>query len=276
MTSAADELHAFGNAVMFFTRIRLPKRLRWSEELMQKAAGWYPAVGLIVGLIAAGVAWMTLRVFDPAVAAATSTIVTLLVTGAFHEDGLADSCDALFGASEPTRVLEIMKDSRIGSFGAAGLIMVLLTKVLLLTSILSTGVNGSAAGTGGWQRQGNTVMALVVAHTVSRAASVSVLRMLTYVRANDLIGAKSKPMATRISLPRLSFALVTAALVVAVLVSPRRIPMLVGLTALSTVALAVWFKRRIGGYTGDCLGAVQQITEIVVLGVLAAKVISWN
>ncbi len=267
MTSAADELHAFGNAVMFFTRIRLPKRLRWSEPLMQKAAAWYPAVGCIVGFIAACVAWLAQRVFGPAVAAVAATIATLLVTGAFHEDGLADTCDAFFGASSPTRVLEIMKDSRVGSFGAAGLTMALVAKVLLLASIF--------AGTG-WQRTGGAVMALVVGHTVSRAASVSVLRMLTYVRANDSVGAKSKPMATLISLPRFAFALGTAAVIVGIFVSPRRIPMLVGLTALTTVGMAVWFKRRIGGYTGDCLGAVQQVTEIVVLGVLAAKVASWS
>ena len=268
MTSAADEVHAFGNAVMFFTRIRVPKGLRWSEQLMQKAAGWYPAVGVIVGFIAAGVAWLALRVFPGGpVAAVAATIATLLVTGAFHEDGLADTCDAFFGAAEPTRVLEIMKDSRVGSFGAAGLTMILIAKVALLSTILL----GS-----GWQRQGHAVMALVVGHTVSRAASVSVLRLLTYVRANDAVGAKSKPMATRISLPRLGFALFTAALVIGVFVAPRRIPMLIGLTALATVTMAVWFRRRIGGYTGDCLGAVQQVTEIVVLGVLAAQVTSWN
>ena len=268
MTAIADEVHAFGNAVMFFTRIRVPKQLRWSDELMQKAAAWYPAVGVIVGSCGALAAWLALAVFPGyAMAAIVATIATVLITGAFHEDGLADTCDALFGATDSRRVLEIMKDSRIGSFGAAGLILAILAKVSLLTIVLASS---------DWARAGSPVMALVVCHTVSRTASASVLRLLSYARANDSFEAKSKPMATRISLLRLLFAVTTAGVVIGVFVSPRRIPLLVGLTALTTVMMAVWFRRRIGGYTGDCLGAVQQITEIVVLAVLAAEVSAWN
>jgi adenosylcobinamide-GDP ribazoletransferase len=268
MTRLGEELHAFGNAVMFFTRLRVPRRLRWSEDLMQRATAWYPAVGALVGAIAAAVAWIALQIFPGAlIAAVACTLATILVTGGFHEDGLADTCDAMFGATEPTRVLEIMKDSRIGSFGALGLITVVGLKIALLSVLLQSA---------SWNRVGHGVLVLIVGHSVSRGASVSVLRLLSYVRANDSVGAKSKPMGTKISRPRLGYALATAAIPVAVLVSPRRIPMLVGLTALTTVSMAVWFRRRIGGYTGDCLGAVQQITEIVVLGVLAAEVSSWS
>jgi adenosylcobinamide-GDP ribazoletransferase len=267
MTFLADEVHAFGNAVMFFTRLRVPKTLRWSEALMQKAAAWYPLVGALVGTLGASVAWLSLRAFPPIVAALFSTIATMLVTGAFHEDGLADVCDAFWGGYTRERVLEIMKDSRVGTFGAGGLGMVLLTKVVLLEFVLSSN---------DWLARSSAVGALIVAHTVSRSASVSLLRLLSYVRANDSVGAKSKPMATKISVSRLLFALLTAVVPLVLFVDLRRVPAVIALCALSTVGLAVWFRKRIGGYTGDCLGAVQQLTEIVVLAVLAAQVSAWS
>ncbi len=252
---------------MFFTRLRVPKSLRWSEALMQKAAGWYPLVGALVGALGAGVAWLSLQIFPPLIAAVLSTIATMLITGAFHEDGLADVCDAFWGGYTRDRVLEIMKDSRVGTFGSAGLGMVLLAKVALLDVVLSQP---------DWLRWGGVVVALIVVHTVSRAASVSLLRLLTYVRANDTVGAKSKPMATKVSIPRLVFALACGALPLVLFVEPRRIGAVISLCALAAVGLAVWFRKRIGGYTGDCLGAVQQLTEVIALAVLAAQVPAWN
>jgi adenosylcobinamide-GDP ribazoletransferase len=264
----ADELHAFGNAVMFFTRIPVPKRLRWSDALMQKAAAWYPAVGWIVGGVGASVTWLGFQVFaTPLVPVLLGMIATLLLTGAFHEDGLADTCDAFFGGYTRDRVLEIMKDSRVGSFGAAGLIMVLLTKAALLTACIASTE---------WVRVGSPVLCLIMCHSISRAASATLLRLLTYVRANDLVGAKSKPMATRISSARLLFALLVGFAPAAFFVAPRRLPMLIALVAVTTVGMAVWFRKRIGGYTGDCLGATQQIVELVVLAVLAAQVSLWK
>jgi adenosylcobinamide-GDP ribazoletransferase len=269
MAALHDEFHAFGNAVMFFTRIPLPTGLRWSDALMRKAATWYPAVGVLVGTLGAGVAWGALELFESTlVAAALSTIATMLLTGAFHEDGLADVCDAFFGGYTPERVLEIMKDSRVGSFGAGGLCMVLLTKVMLLGEVLTA--------QSGWVRIGGTWVALVVAHAASRAASVSVLRLLDYVRANDTIGAKSKPMATSISAPRLLVAIGTGLTPALLFVAPGRVLGLVVGCAVVTGLLSAWFRKRIGGYTGDCLGTVQQLTELTVLAVLAMEASPWN
>jgi adenosylcobinamide-GDP ribazoletransferase len=267
MTFVNDEVHALGNAVMFFTRVRVPRSLRWSEELMQKAAAWYPLIGVLVGSFGAFVAWVSLQVFPAIVAAVLSTIATMLITGAFHEDGLADVCDAFWGGYTRDRVLEIMKDSRVGTFGAAGLGMVLLTKVVLLELVLSND---------NWLARGSVVMALVVVHAVSRSASVSLLRLLTYVRANDSVGSKSKPMATKITPGRLLFAIFIAVVPLVWFVDLRRVPAMISLCALTAVGLAVWFRKRIGGYTGDCLGAVQQLTEVVALAVLAAEVTQWS
>jgi adenosylcobinamide-GDP ribazoletransferase len=259
------ELHAFGNAVMFFTRLRVPKRLRWSESLMEKSAGWYPTVGLVVGAFGALTALGANEVWGPVVAAPLSLIVTLLVTGAFHEDGLADMCDAFFGSYDRTRVLEIMKDSRIGSFGGAGLFVVMATKVAFTALALS----GHHA-LGLVERWGNPAWVLIIAHGLSRAGSVTMLRLLPYVRENDDVGAKSKPMAKRITTPRLIWAWITSLILVVALVDVTQVVLLIGASLLTVGVLARWFHRRIGGYTGDCLGATQQLVELVALAVLTA------
>jgi adenosylcobinamide-GDP ribazoletransferase len=264
----ADEAHAFGNAVMFFTRIPLPRTLRWSEALMQRAATWYSAVGLLVGAVAAIALWASLELFANAlVGAILSTLATLLLTGAFHEDGLADSCDALFGAYERDRVLEIMKDSRIGSFGAVGLVVVLLLKVTLLAQAVT------ASQWTGWSA---LWLVPLIAHPLSRAASASLLRWSSYVRANDAVGAKSKPMATGLTTTRWIVSVTIGVIPLLLLAEPQRwAAVLVGSTVV-TVGLTRWFGRRIGGYTGDCLGAVQQLTELTILAALVMELTPWN
>jgi adenosylcobinamide-GDP ribazoletransferase len=270
--SRFEEVHAFGNAIMFFTRIPMPARLRWSDSLMQRAATWYSTVGLIVGAVAAGTVWASLELFEsPLAAAVVSTIATLLLTGAFHEDGLADCCDAFFGAYDRDRVLEIMKDSRIGSFGAAGLIMVLLCKIAVLSQAVSADPLEND-----WSRIGPLWLVPVIAHALSRAASASLLRVSGYVRANDAVGAKSKPMATRLPTTRLAICLFLGALPLILLADPIRWVVVLMTVVVSTALLTIWFHRRIGGYTGDCLGAVQQVTEVLILAALIVELTPWN
>ncbi len=256
---------------MFFTRIPVPRSTKWSPTILERSSTWFSSVGILVGLIGATSAYVSLRIFDPLVAAILSTLVTVLATGAFHEDGLADTCDAMFGASDRVRVLEIMKDSRVGSFGAAGLILVLLAKVSTLSNILSiepvtwdrfqTSAIGAAS------------IAIPVAHSFSRLASTGLLRMLTYIRENDDVGAKSKPMAKQISLQRLGLATGITVGFTAIFVAPTYLLSICAATIMTTLAMGLWFRQRIGGYTGDCLGATQQVVEVAVLLVLAAN---WN
>ncbi len=243
------ELAAIRAAVMFFTRVPVPSLARHDPADLQRAAAWFPLVGWLVGAVVAGVWWAASQVWPPAVASGLSLVATLLLTGAFHEDGFADVCDGFGGGYTKERVLEIMRDSRVGAFGAIGVMVMLGLK---------------------WQ----TVAALPVAkgaavlfagHAVSRAAAVSLMAVLPYVREE---AGKAKPLATELGGGRLVVALLCGLAPLTLL--PGRCVWAVAGVALLWVVLARWFRRRIGGYTGDCLGAAQQVCEVgFYLGVTA-------
>ena len=253
------ELRLFFVALQFLTRVPAPRWVGFEPDWLNQSARWFPLVGMLVGGVAALVLWVTSLVVPPAVSVGLSIASTLLLTGGFHEDGLADTADALGGAVGRERALEIMKDSRIGSYGALALIAVLGLKAAALAAMLPA----------------LAVPALVLAHAASRAAAVMLIRVLPY--AGDIEHAKAKPLARRVSRAGVAAALATVAALCAVLIVqlPARAPMVVTsavLVAIGTAWSARWLRRRLGGYTGDTLGATQQITELLaLLGWLAAS-----
>ncbi|HEX4325747.1 MAG TPA: adenosylcobinamide-GDP ribazoletransferase [Burkholderiales bacterium] len=253
----AREIRLFFTAWTFFTRVPLPAALAgwvgYSEDLMNRAARYFPLVGLWVGLVAAAVFTFAMWLFTPLVAVALAMVATVLMTGAFHEDGFADVCDGFGGASDPARVLVIMKDPRVGAFGAIGIALMLLTKFAALLSL----AEGTDIELCAW--------ILLLGHTLSRAAPVALIRWLDYVRPEP--DAKSKPMAQAVSLPGLIVALFWGMVPLGGVVYEYENGWLLvaGVipVALATLALGLWFRRRISGYTGDCLGATQQVAEVV-------------
>jgi adenosylcobinamide-GDP ribazoletransferase len=236
------ELAAIRAAVMFFTRLPVPSSARHDPADLQRAAAWFPLVGWLVGAVAAGVWWAAAQVWSPAVASGLSLVATVLLTGAFHEDGFADVCDGFGGGYTKERVLEIMRDSRVGAFGAIGVVMMLGLKWQTVAALPAT-LGGAAV--------------LFAGHAVSRAAAVSLMAMLPYVREE---AGKAKPLATELSGGRLVVALACGLAPLALL--PGRCAWSVAGIMVVWLLLAKWFKRRIGGYTGDCLGAAQQVTEV--------------
>ncbi len=249
MSVLRREFAAIRAAVMFFTRVPVPSSARHDPADLQRAAAWFPLVGWLVGAVAAGVWWAAAQVWPPAVASGLSLAATLLLTGAFHEDGFADVCDGFGGGYTKERVLEIMRDSRVGAFGAIGVVMMLGLKwqaVAALPVALGAAV-------------------LLAGHAVSRAAAVSLMAVLPYVREE---AGKAKPLATELSGGRLLVALGCG--LAPLMYMPGRYEWALGGVVVLGGVLAIWFKRRIGGYTGDCLGAAQQVTELgFYLGVLA-------
>ena len=245
------ELHAMAAAVMFFTRVPVPAGWGATREDLQRAAAYFPLVGWFVGGVAALAWWLGAQVWPPLVASGVSLAATLLLTGAFHEDGFADVCDGFGGGYTKERVLEIMRDSRVGAFGAIGVVMMLGLK---------------------WQAVAALPVAfapalLVAAHVLSRTVSVSLMAVLDYVRED---AAKAKPLATQLSGGQLWLALVTGVAACALL--PVKIWWTIPVLVVTQLVLACWFKRRIGGYTGDCLGAAQQVAEVIFyLTVLALR-----
>jgi adenosylcobinamide-GDP ribazoletransferase len=252
-------MRLFFVALQFLTRMPSPRWVGFEPEWLNQSARHFPAVGLLVGAVAALVLMVGEVLFPPAVAVGLSMAATLLLTGAFHEDGWADTCDALGGGASVgrERALLIMRDSRIGTYGAVGLVLMLGLKAATLTALPLA----------------LSMPALLFAHAASRAAAVALIRWLPY--AGDIEHAKAKPLAQRISRGGLAVALAWVALLCLALVwaarrwsEPAVVPAIVlGLLVMAGAATwcARWFRQRLGGYTGDTLGATQQLTELLAL-----------
>jgi adenosylcobinamide-GDP ribazoletransferase len=250
------ELEVFFAALRYFTRLPVPSWVGHSEEQLDQAARYLPLVGVIVGAIGALVSVAAAWGWPMPLAILAGMAATLLITGAFHEDGLADAVDGFGGGSDRSRVLEIMKDSRIGSFGAIGITLMLLAKFSALQQI------------GAWNGLRMLGFALIAGHALSRLAPTTLMFALTYVREDD--SAKSRPLAGGLSVAELSVAVVSG-LAPCLLLWSSKVWLALGLTTAVTVIAALYFVRRIGGYTGDCLGATQQIAELAFYVGLACK-----
>ena len=240
-----SEARLFLTALMFFTRIPSPARLEYRPEFVSQAVKYLPAIGLLVGAITATAFWLAHLMFTQSVAVLLSIIVGVLVTGAFHEDGFSDACDGLGGGSNREDVLRIMQDSRIGAFGAIGIALLLLLKFEALS-----------------QLQADTVpIALIVAHSLSRLAAASLMQTHRYLRLEG--EGKSYGVAQPMSGGNFIFALIVG------LLPLLWLDMKAGVVVVATVGatrfiVGYYLSRRLGGYTGDCLGAAQQITEVMI------------
>jgi adenosylcobinamide-GDP ribazoletransferase len=190
--------------------------------------------------------WLASAVWPPVIALVLSVVATVLVTGALHEDGLADAADGFGGGTTPERVFDIMKDSRIGSYGAVALILAISTKLASLASL----------------SRADIVLALIVGHTLARWSSVPLLYDLRY------IGSKGAAFAGGVTIPRLVIATAITLGICALALQRRAlIPILVSVVV--TGGAGQFFKRRLGGITGDCLGAANQLVELAVYLALA-------
>jgi adenosylcobinamide-GDP ribazoletransferase len=263
--AATNGLRHFLLALQFFTRVPVTGALAgwvgFSPAMLRASAAHFPGVGWLVGALAAVVfaaAQIGLAGWPGALAAALlSTIATMLMTGAFHEDGLADVADGFGGASDRERALEIMKDSRIGAFGAIALVLALGLKVALLAVLAGRGMALVAA-------------ALVAAHVLSRLAPLWLIRLLPHV--GDAGRSKSKPLADAIAGPALVVAAVwslpAAALLLWAFGAAQGGAALL-LCAAFAAYMAALCRRRLQGFTGDALGATQQVCEVAIYLALA-------
>ena len=270
-------LRHFLLALQFFTRIPVTGRLAvwvgFSPVMLRASAAYFPAVGVVIGglvvALSATLMYYLPTAYAPLVAAALGTAWSVWLTGAFHEDGLADVADGLGGSYDRERALIIMKDSRVGAFGAIAVVLALLSKVALLALLGAVGTL--------WM-----CFALMAGHVVSRTWPLLIIRWLPHV--GDDAGSKSKPLADQISLASLILALLWCATTLALiswvaasvlsgidgqtLTTAPVLPVLKVLacgglaSALIFVYLLRLFARRLQGFTGDCLGTTQQLCEI--------------
>lgn len=251
MGRARAERDLFLAAAGFLTRLPLAEPPGWQPDRLARASRYFPAVGALVGLAGGLVWWLAGLALPPAAAAGLALAAMLWLTGALHEDGLADAADGLIGGQDREARLAIMRDSRLGTFGVLALVLSVALRAAALAAI------------------GDTVfaaLALVAAHAASRAALPTAMRILVPARADGLGAGAGKPS--------LAAAVFAAAIGVAVALSalgPARGLVAVALAAAAVAATGMLAQRRIGGYTGDVLGALQQIGEIVMLLAAAAR-----
>lgn len=248
VSAALHQLRLFFIALQFFTRLPVPRWVGFEMAWLQQSSRYFPAVGVVVGGMTALAYLLTAALWTQPVAVLLSVIAGIWITGAFHEDGFADTCDGMGGGMTPQRVMEIMTDSRIGTYGAVGIGLLLALKCATLSFLPASMV----------------APALLLAHPVSRLASTALIWRLDYVKSEG----KAKPLAQQMSTTE--FLIATCCVLPVVLVAG-----LLGWITWPAIAVAVlaaagaawWlarkFVRRLGGYTGDCLGAVQQLSEVV-------------
>lgn len=232
-------------ALMFYTRIPVPGNILFSADELNRSTRYFPFMGFVVGIAGALVFWGSGFIFPHAVAVIFSMVATIYITGAFHEDGFADFCDGFGGGYTKSKILEIMKDSRLGTYGAIGLFLILMLKFQCLS--LFSGID--------------YIKILIAAHVFSRLSPVVIIYSTSYVREDA--ESKVKPIGHKGSLKTLLIAVITG--ILSLMLMPFSLVFLLILLGIS-VSIFIVFRRyiihKIGGYTGDVLGALQQLTEI--------------
>lgn len=249
------QLRLFLVALQCYTRIpvtgRIARWMGWDPAWISPSARYFPAVGIIVGGLSALMYSAAGVVLPHGVAVLLALITGVLLTGAFHEDGLADTCDAFGCSHDRNKILTVMKDSRLGTYGVIGLLLMVMLRYETLSSISPDWVPTT----------------LVCAAAWSRFCTLWVVRWLPHAQTDDVPGSIAKPIATAVGRHEMLIAFVGAAIPIGVMIWWSG-----GAWGLLTAALAsaiparigAWyFRQRIGGYTGDCLGATQQVSEMV-------------
>ncbi len=244
----AAQLNLFYLALSFFTRLPVPKTMHYSEALLNKANRFFSLVGLVTGLLLA-LSYVCFSPFFPAnISILLTMTISLLLTGAFHEDGLADMADGIGGAFTIEKRLTIMKDSRIGTYGAVTLVMALSLKFTLLVNLAE-------------QDSNHLLLAIILAEVLSRAVAGSLISSMPYV--SDIEQSKSKPLAQAQSSSELTILLLIG-LAPLIFYSSEVIFSLLIVLVLFRWLFKQWLMARIGGFTGDCLGAGQQLSELLI------------
>lgn len=237
-------------ATLFLTRLPLPAIVRAHHGDLARALRAFPLVGAVIGLAAALIFWLGgLLGLAPLVAALVAIAATTALTGALHEDGLADCADGFGGGRDRDTKLAIMRDSRIGTYGVLALVLAVALKAAALADFSA----------------GDACAALVAAHAASRGAMPLLMALLEPARADGLAASLGRP----------SELVLAQAVILGVLLCGLTAGPFAGIVALSFAALALagletLARRQIGGYTGDVLGAAQQVTEIAILLALSA------
>lgn len=250
------QFHIFLNTLMFYTRIPMPSWMKHDTKILNKATIYFPVIGWIVGAVAALVFYLSWLVFkNPEIPILLSMVASILTTGAFHEDSFANVCNGFGGSWEKEKILDIMNNSRVGTYSSVGLILIFGLKFFSLESLDNQ----------------TLICTLFIAHSLSRFVALSYIFTLDYAREDEL--SKPKPVAKKLSLNDLLKAFIYAILPLFVyVIITKNFYLLLVFPPLIIIQLYLgyYFKKRIGGYTADCLGATQQVAEVIIYLVVVA------
>ena len=248
-----QEYSIFILSLQFLTRIPVRSDGHYSELRMAEIPRYFPLVGALIGAVGGAVFFVAHELLGLGSAVLVSVAATMALTGAFHEDGLADTFDGVGGGMIKSKALEIMRDSRLGTYGTLAVVVALLLKIALLAELPARHIP----------------TALILGHALSRLSSVLVLIRGRYVRDE---GA-GKPVAQGLSAKSIWVAMITAvAVTLLTWLFVGGVPVIVAIGAMLVAhgLLRLWVEQKIGGYTGDTLGSIQQVSELGCYAGLAA------
>ncbi len=231
------------NAILFYSRLPVPRGVECRAEILSQSLRYFPLVGLVVGLIGFGAYWLAGQVMPHNISVIASMVAMILTTGALHEDGFADMCDGFGGGYDRDSILRIMKDSHIGTYGVIGLILMLFTRYTLLCSF----------------DQESMAVVIILAQGASRFAPVAMIRLSSYARSEP---SKSSHSAMGINMGGVVVAMLFSLLPLSLL-GWRIAVCYILLMSIIFILFRRYIHRHIGGFTGDTLGALQQIGEVV-------------
>jgi adenosylcobinamide-GDP ribazoletransferase len=233
-------------AVSFLTILPIIDQRRASEDTVAASFAWFPIVGFLLGVALCAEDWILAHVFAQVIRSVLIVISLTVITGAVHLDGLADTADALGAGRDRDRALDILRDSRVGTFGATAIFFDLTLKILALSTLA------------GHRRYA----ALIVAPMLARWAMLIVAAGLLYLRAS---GSGSALLGGKISAARTAVVAVFTLLVMLMLTAMRPIALATSVTVAIVLAMRVFYRRWLGGVTGDLIGACGELVEIAVL-----------
>jgi adenosylcobinamide-GDP ribazoletransferase len=245
-----QEVRLFWTAMTLLTRFPAPALAGFQEEWLPRSAPWFPVAGAAVGLLAATAYLLSGRLWSAPVPAVLALATAAWATGGLHEDGWADVFDGFASSRNRERILAVMKDSRIGASGALALVLLLFGKLAALMALSTP----------------QAIAGLVAAHVLSRWSSLPLLWGMPYARPE---GGLARPLVGQVSGLRFAAGTVLAGLITVPVLRWAAIPALIA-TVLAVITAGLVFRQRLGGITGDCLGATNQLAELSVLLALAA------
>lgn len=244
-----NEIKIFFTALMFYTRIPCPSWVDFSEERLNQATRYFPLMGWIVGGGMIAVLYGLQFIFPPTLVVILALCTSILLTGAFHEDGFIDVCDGFGGGWTSDRILTIMKDSRVGAYGSIGMFLLLSLTFFSILELLQVDLY-------------YCIKSILLAQVLSRFIPVTLMHSHEYAREDA--SSKVKPIAKKLA--QKDFIISALWLIPAFLLFQDPLILLIFIPAFSLkIYLAAYFQKWIKGYTGDCLGALQQLTYVITL-----------